>query len=180
MDDPVTEPSALDKAKQKIQDHRTLQDETRQIAGSGGELWTPDQEAEGCPLTPASDHIIIRKEEAVGKVGMIHLPGKAAEKTRPNRGTVLRVGDEVSLFKEGDWRDSSVKAIPAVIEMGKRPYLHEGDVVIYHEYGEVKFTYMGVDYVAIRQKDVICRVEKTDAQKEEAGLPEGSTSGESS
>ncbi len=175
MEDPRSEPSALQKAAQKIEDHRTLEQEREQIAGSGGVLWTPEADAGKCPLTPASDHIIVRKEEAVGKVGMIHLPGQAAEKTRPNRGTVLKVGEQVKLYLTADMERQSDGGI---VSFGRG--LQEGDTVIYHEYGEVKFTYGNVDYIAIREKDVIARVEKEDGEEEEAGLPEGQTEGESS
>ena len=175
MDEPITEMSSVEKARKKVADFRTHQDEMRQIAGSGGELWSPGSEE--CPLPPASDHIIIRKEEAVGKVGMIHLPGQAAEKTRPNRGTVLKVGDDIRLFAVPDTyegrsgRERKTKVTSLVPD----------DVVIYHEYGEVKFTYRGVDYIAIREKDVICRVENTDAQTAESGgVSEAAASDQSS
>lgn len=141
------ESHALKKAQQKIQEFRDVEDQNRQIAGSGGKVWDPTKL--DCPLEPASDHIIVRKEEAVGKVGMIHLPGRAAEKTRPNRGTVLKIGIDVNLFKVNQ---EPIGVSPIV------RFLKEGDEVIYHEYGEVKFTYGGVDFIAIREKDVICRV----------------------
>ena len=175
MDEPITEMSSVEKARKKVADFRTHQDEMRQIAGSGGELWSPGSEE--CPLTTASFLIIIRKEEAVGKVGMIHLPGQAAEKTRPNRGTVLKVGDDIRLFAVPDTyegrsgRERKTKVTSLVPD----------DVVIYHEYGEVKFTYRGVDYIAIREKDVICRVEKTNAETPATDeLPETKTSGQGS
>ena len=129
-------------AKKKIQDYRDQEDQERKLFSSGGDVWKPEDI--GCPLTPVSDHIVIKKEGAVGQVGRIVLPDRTAERSRPNRGTVLQIGQEVSL----------------------QPSLKVGDTIVYHEYGEVKFSFSGVDFVAIREKDVICIIH---LQGEETG-----------
>lgn len=84
----------------------------------------------------ATDHIILRKEEAIGAVGMIFLPAQTAQKSRPTRGRIVDIGPEVLL-----------------------DYLKVGDAIVYHEYAEVVFNVNGIELVAVRKKDVICRLD---------------------
>lgn len=80
------------------------------------------------------DHIILRKDAGKEQEGSIFLPGRTAEKSRPTRGEVISVGDEVQ---------------------GKS--ISVGDRVIYHEYAESQFFLDGKEYVSVRYRDVIGR-----------------------
>ena len=85
-----------------------------------------------CPVEAVDDHIILVKEEGVNKVGRITVSARQAEKSRPFIGEIKSVGPSAPVYLKG------------------------GQRIIYQEYGETTIYPYGIEYVAIRARDVIC------------------------
>ena len=134
----MAESHNLQKTKGKIESFRAREREDQLLADSKGLIHRPEDKP--CPLFPTGDYILLFKAEAVGKVGSILLPGGVQKRTRPNRGKVVKVGPQVEGL-----------------------ILDVGDELVYHEYGEVVLTYENIEYIAVRERDVICRIGDTDA-----------------
>lgn len=91
-------------------------------------------------LKPLGDRLVVRalEEEEVTASGLV-LPDTAKEK--PQRGTVLAVGD-------GRWEDG--KRIPLDVAAG--------DTVIYSKYGGTEVKVDGEDLLILRESDVLAKV----------------------
>ena len=90
-------------------------------------------------LKPLGDRLVVRalEEEEVTASGLV-LPDTAKEK--PQRGTVLAVGD-------GRWEDG--KRIPLDVAAG--------DTVIYSKYGGTEVKVDGEDLLILRESDVLAK-----------------------
>ena len=104
-----------------------------------------------CPVEAVDDHIIIVRGESQNKVGVLHITERTGQKTRPFMGEIRSVG-------------------PAAPQ-----YLKTGQTVIYHEYGQVTIYPFGIEYVAIRARDVICIMREEFLGQRKAEEREGST-----
>jgi chaperonin GroES len=93
-------------------------------------------------LKPLGDRLIVKaiEEEETTASGIV-LPDTAKEK--PQRGTVLAVGD-------GKWDDDGEKRIPLDVD--------EGDEVLYSKYGGTDIVVEGDDLLVLRESDVLAKV----------------------
>ena len=93
-------------------------------------------------LKPLGDRLIVKaiEEEETTASGIV-LPDTAKEK--PQRGTVLAVGD-------GKWDDDGEKRIPLDVD--------EGDEVLYSKYGGTDIIVEGDDLLVLRESDVLAKV----------------------
>ena len=93
-------------------------------------------------LKPLGDRLIVKaiEEEETTASGIV-LPDTAKEK--PQRGTVLAVGD-------GKWDDDGEKRIPLDVD--------EGDEVLYSKYGGTDINVEGDDLLVLRESDVLAKV----------------------
>ena len=93
-------------------------------------------------LKPLNDHIVVQRveEEAVSKGGII-IPDTAKEK--PAKGKVLAVGTG-KLSKDGKRQAIEIKT---------------GDVVLFGKYSGSEVKLNGVDYVILREDDVLAIIE---------------------
>jgi chaperonin GroES len=93
-------------------------------------------------LKPLGDRLIVKaiEEEETTASGIV-LPETAKEK--PQRGTVLAVGD-------GKWDEDGEKRIP--LDVG------EGDEVLYSKYGGTEIQIDGDDLLVLRESDVLAKV----------------------
>lgn len=84
-------------------------------------------------MKPIADRVIIKPAPADEKTkGGIIIPDTAKEK--PQRGEVIAVGPG----KEGNLMT-----------------VHEGDIVLYGKYSGQEITYEGVDYLIMREDDIL-------------------------
>jgi len=97
-------------------------------------------------LKPLGDRVIVQGIEAeeVTASGIV-LPDTAKEK--PQRGTVLAVGD-------GRWDEG--KRIPLDVAVG--------DEIIYSKYGGTEVKVDGDDYLILAEHDILAKVESTAAK----------------
>ena len=93
-------------------------------------------------LKPLNDHIVVQRveEETVSKGGII-IPDTAKEK--PAKGKVLAVGTG-KLSKDGKRQAIEIKT---------------GDVVLFGKYSGSEVKLNGVDYVFLREDDVLAIIE---------------------
>ncbi len=103
-----------------------------------------------CPLEPMEDCMVVQRDEAAKVTpGGIYLPDVG--KQRATRGTILRVGP-------GKLND---KADP-VLHTGQLPRLpmayKVGDRVIFSTYAGNEVEYEGVEYLIMRQADVLAKI----------------------
>ena len=93
-------------------------------------------------LKPLGDRLIVQaiEEEETTASGIV-LPETAKEK--PQRGTVLAVGD-------GRFDDDGDKRIPIDVA--------EGDEVLYSKYGGTEISVDGEDLLVLRESDVLAKV----------------------
>ncbi len=93
-------------------------------------------------LKPLGDRLIVQaiEEEETTASGIV-LPDTAKEK--PQRGTVLAVGD-------GKWDEDGEKRIPLDVT--------EGDEVLYSKYGGTEVQVEGDDLLVLRESDVLAKV----------------------
>lgn len=87
-------------------------------------------------LTPIKDSIIVKQDEAPGKIGSIIVPDYA--KKRPLRGTVLAVGKGIAIH-------------------GGRiyPELKAGDKIIFEPHSALDIRPLGPGIVIMRERDVL-------------------------
>lgn len=96
------------------------------------------------PLTPLGDHVIVKAiQESKTTASGIVLPD-TAEKERPEKGEVLAVG-EGKLLENGSRAAMSIKA---------------GDKVIFKKYSPDEIKVDGVEYLVIKEEDIIARITK--------------------
>jgi chaperonin GroES len=93
-------------------------------------------------LKPLGDRLIVKaiEEEETTASGIV-LPDTAKEK--PQRGTVLAVGD-------GKWDEDGDKRIPLDVA--------EGDEILYSKYGGTEVQVEGDDVLVLRESDVLAKV----------------------
>jgi chaperonin GroES len=93
-------------------------------------------------LQPLGDRLIVKaiEEEETTASGIV-LPETAKEK--PQRGTVLAVGD-------GKWDEDGEKRIPLDVSAG--------DEVLYSKYGGTEIQVEGDDLLVLRESDVLAKV----------------------
>jgi chaperonin GroES len=93
-------------------------------------------------LQPLGDRLIVKaiEEEETTASGIV-LPETAKEK--PQRGTVLAVGD-------GKWDEDGEKRIPLDVS--------KGDEVLYSKYGGTEIQVEGDDLLVLRESDVLAKV----------------------
>ena len=92
----------------------------------------------GLSLKPLADHVVVEPAPAEDKsAGGIILPDTAQEK--PQQGTVVAVGS-------GKVSDSG-----SLVEMTVK----KGDKVLYGKYSGSEVTFDGVDYVIMRESDIL-------------------------
>jgi chaperonin GroES len=93
-------------------------------------------------LTPLGDRLIVEPlEEEQTTIGGIVLPDTAVEK--PQRGSVIAVGPGGRSSETGD-------RIPLDIAAG--------DTVVFSKYGGTEIRLEGVDYLILRESDVLAKV----------------------
>ncbi len=94
-------------------------------------------------LKPLFDYVLIKplEEETMRPSGIV-LPDTAKEK--PQRGEVIATGPGA--------RDKDGNIIPMVVSVG--------DVVVYKKWGGTEIKLSGVDYMLIKQDDLLAKVEK--------------------
>lgn len=84
------------------------------------------------PLNPIADYIVAENEEAENKTASgLYLPEKAQEK--PKTAKVLAVGKEVKQLKVGDR-------------------------IVYKSYSTTEVKVKGVDYILVKEEDVLATV----------------------
>ena len=119
-------------AKEKLERRKEEILDLELLSGAAG-----TEDAVLCPFTPAPEILILKREEAKEKLGVLSLPTKVAEKSRPMMGKVLAVG------KSCHW------TIPV------------GTTILFYEFGMTPFYFQGKEYVAVKMMDVICSVDET-------------------
>ncbi len=86
------------------------------------------------PLTPLADRVVALRETAETKTASgLYLPDNAKEK--PAFATVEAVGPEVK-------------------------HLKKGDRIVYKEYATTELKVNGVEYLIVKEEDVLAKVEK--------------------
>ena len=99
-------------------------------------------------LTPLGDRLIVEPlEEEQTTVGGIVLPDTAVEK--PQRGSVIAAGPGSRNNETGD-------RIPMDVATG--------DTVVFSKYGGTEIRVEGVDYLILRESDVLAKVVATPAR----------------
>jgi co-chaperonin GroES (HSP10) len=124
--------SPIQLAKEKLEAHREEITDLELLSGAASV-----GSGAFCPFTPAPEIVIVKREEAREKLGVLSLPTKVAEKSRPMMGKVLAVG------KSCHW------TIPV------------GTTILFYEFGMTPFFFQGKEYVAVKMMDVICSVNET-------------------
>jgi chaperonin GroES len=93
-------------------------------------------------LKPLGDRLIVEPlEEEQTTIGGIVLPDTAVEK--PQRGNVIAAGPGARNAETGD-------RVPMDVA--------EGDVVVFSKYGGTEIRVEGVDYLILRESDVLAKV----------------------
>ena len=147
------QPSPMDRVQAKLEEQHAAMEDDKQVAGlmdkQASRLTVPMDasamramamplitEAEAvCPVEAVGDQLIITRQEAVNKVtALIQVSDKAAQKSRPYSGEIVSLG-------------------PDSQNLGLFP----GDRIIYHEYAQVTIRPEGIEYTAIKYRDVICK-----------------------
>jgi chaperonin GroES len=93
-------------------------------------------------IKPLGDRVLIEPaSEKEEKIGNIYIPDTAKEK--PNEGTVKSVGD-------GKITDDG-KVVPLTVKVGQK--------VLYGKYSGTEIKENGVDYLIVRESDILAIIE---------------------